>query len=182
MTKKTTSGAADGRRARNRTPVPPRWSKARTDRFLEVLAATTNVSEAARAAGMTASSAYERKRRDARFAAAWAEALEIGFAELEMLLLRHALQGSERTETVTDSDSGKVKQIKTVHSYPVAVAMRLLIAHREEVERYRSARGVDPVAASDAAERVRAELKRIRERLGLAKEAAQKPETPDGPA
>lgn len=179
MTGKTTSDAAAGRGERARTPVPPRWSKARTDRFLEVLAATTNVSEAARAAGMTASSAYERKRRDKTFAALWAEALEIGFAELEMLLLRQALMGSERTETVTDSDSGKVRQIKTVHSYPVAVAMRLLIAHREEVERYRSARGVDPAVASDAAERVRAELKRIRERLGLARQAAEKP---DGPA
>ncbi len=175
MTRKTNSDAAAGRGEGARAPAP-RWSKARTDRFLEVLAATTNVSEAARAAGMTASSAYERKRRDNRFAAAWAEALEIGFAELEMLLLRHALQGSERTETVTDSDSGKVRHIKTVHSYPVAVAMRLLIAHREEVERYRLAKGVDPAVASEAAERVRAELKRIRERLGLARQAA---ETPD---
>lgn len=176
MTPRRTAGAANGRG--DKRMHAPRWSKARTDRFLEMLAATTNVSEAARAAEMTASSAYERKRRDKAFAAAWAEALEIGFAELEMLLLRQALTGSERTETVTDSDSGKVKQIRTVHSYPVAVAMRLLIAHREEVERYRSARGVDPAVASEAAERVRAELKRIRERLGLARQAADTPDAP----
>lgn len=165
---------ADAAARRGEKTRAPRWSKAGTEKFLTVLAATTNVSEAAREAGMTASSAYERKRRDKAFAAAWAEALEIGFAELEMLLLRQALKGSERTETVTDSDSGKVKQVKTVHAYPVAVAMRLLIAHREEVERYRSARGVDPAVAGEAAERVRAELKRIRERLGLARQAAEK--------
>lgn len=178
MTQQTLSDAARRRGERARSSAP-RWSKGRTVRFLAVLAATTNVSEAARAVGMTASSAYERKRRDTAFAGAWAEALEIGFAELEMLLLRQALRGSERTETVTDSDSGKVRQVKTVHAYPVAVAMRLLIAHREEVERYRTARGVDPAVANEAAERVRAELRRIRERLGLARQAAEKPDGPE---
>jgi hypothetical protein len=141
-----------------------RWTKARQAIFFEELAATANVAHSARAAGMGKNGAYQRKKRDPAFAAAWREALEVGFAELEMQMLRQSLNGSARTETVVDGASGEVKQIKTVHSFPHLLAFRLFVLHQAEVARYRqfeAAQGGDGTAA----ERVRAEMAKIRARL-----------------
>lgn len=172
MTERTLRAGATRRSASKRNAktrkATVRWTKARTTLFLEALAATSNVSEAARRAGMTTATVYDRKQRDPEFAVAWRAALDIGFAELEMLMLRLSLHGSERTETVKDVSTGAIKQVKTVHSYPLATASRLLSAHREEVERYRlfeAARcGGDPTIV----DRVSAEMARVRARLGLA--------------
>ena len=44
-----------------------------------VLTETANVSQSARDAGVSVAAAYDLKRRDPAFAAAWREALEAGF-------------------------------------------------------------------------------------------------------
>ncbi|MET0248554.1 MAG: hypothetical protein ABW164_02370, partial [Sphingobium sp.] len=64
------------------------WTAARRARFLTVLAQTCNVTEAVRAAGKDLGSAYYLKKIDPGFARAWAEALSIGYDELETLMLR----------------------------------------------------------------------------------------------
>jgi hypothetical protein len=116
-------------------------------RFFEVLSKTSNVSEAVRAAGLTSGRVYEMKQRDPEFARQWMEALEQGYCELEMLLLRHTLYGAEQVETVeetssVDTDGNKnTLRVKTVRTYPHATALRLLTAHRGTVQAYRAAQG-----------------------------------------
>lgn len=45
---------------------------------------------------MSDKGAYGLRRRDAGFAAAWGEAMQIGFARLEEMLMEHALAAAER--------------------------------------------------------------------------------------
>lgn len=66
------------------------WTQARRRRFLDVLAATCNVSEAAAAIGKNTSNVYKLRQRDPEFRAAWADALECGYARLEAALLARA--------------------------------------------------------------------------------------------
>lgn len=145
-------------------PIRNRWTKAREEIFFEQLAATSNVTHAARQAGMSKQAAYRHKSSHPEFARAWRRALDIGFAELEMLILRHALYGSERTETVVDA-SGAVKQVKTVHSFSGGTAFRLLLAHRDEVERFRQCEAGRADPDGDVAALVRAEMAKVRARL-----------------
>ena len=60
-------------------------------RFAKVLAETCNVSLAAAAAGRTMATVYRWRSVDAAFAAAWDEALNIGYDRLENALLVYAL-------------------------------------------------------------------------------------------
>ena len=114
------------------------WTK-RTERlFLETLAETCNVSEAARVAGACRASAYRRRRADAGFANAWDEALDVGYAEIEALLMREVLFGSEVEELTLDSD-GAVKGRKVKRTRNLTVALRLLTLHRDRMEKRRAA-------------------------------------------
>ena len=61
-----------------------RWAKV----FLSELAATSNISAAARKAGITTATAYDQRRHDAEFNRAWQRALCEGYDHLEMELLR----------------------------------------------------------------------------------------------
>lgn len=141
-----------------------RWGRETEEIFFDELAQTANITHAAQMAGKTTRSARYRRRVCPDFAARWLEALSEGYAMLELLMLNHALHGVDRVETMRDA-KGKVKQEKTVRSYPHIVAMRLLQAHREEVERYRAIE-MTPVAHDPASvERIRAEMARIRIRL-----------------
>jgi len=85
------------------TPVPVRerrdgWTAQRQLEFLEALAATACVEEAARHVGMSERSAYRlRLRVGARnFRAAWDAALDIGVHRLEQAALGRALRGVSR--------------------------------------------------------------------------------------
>lgn len=60
-------------------------------RFLDTLAATCNVCESARTAGVALTTAYRARQRDARFAKAWQRALEIGYERLEIATLGYLL-------------------------------------------------------------------------------------------
>jgi hypothetical protein len=66
---------------------PGRWSVAGERAFLAELTATANVMAAARAAGVSAQAAYNRRRQWPGFAAAWDAALAEGYARIEMLLV-----------------------------------------------------------------------------------------------
>jgi hypothetical protein len=150
-----------------RAPRPVRWTRQRRKQFLTALAETSNVSASARAAGMNRCSAYALKDRDPEFAKSWKAALEQGYAELETHLMRHAIEGAVRTEKVIDGETQRVKQIKVVHSYPLTVAVRLLNAHRLEVEAWRrngSTGDAEEDALSDV-DKLNDHLERIRERL-----------------
>lgn len=147
------------------------WTDKRRKTFLETLAATCNVSEAARVAGRNLSGAYQLKRRDPGFAREWEQALSIGYAELEALMLRQALFGSEQEEVVLDAE-GMVKSRKVKRGHPHMVAMRLLAAYARRVAETRAAHETDRPDGEDAVARLRAALEEVRRRSGMADGAA----------
>ena len=158
---------------------PNRWNARRRQIFIDALMVSANVNFSARKAGMSFGSAYKLKARDPAFAQAWREALEVGFSEVEMALIRQSVEGSERTETVRDGKDGTIRYVKTVRSSSAcaAVMLRLLLAHRAEVMAWRAMReGMEP--EGDAREEVRVWLEEIETRLieseqAQAEEAAQ---------
>ncbi|MCB2089062.1 MAG: hypothetical protein R3E18_10825 [Sphingomonadaceae bacterium] len=85
--------------ARSVTPITParRWTKARQVEFLQVLASSHNVAEAARAVGMSRQSAYRLRNRlrDEPFGMAWEAAFRRQFSALAEVALDRALNGVE---------------------------------------------------------------------------------------
>ncbi|MFZ5745453.1 MAG: hypothetical protein ACOY7T_13340 [Pseudomonadota bacterium] len=120
MPDKPKSGAAPLRKLRLTD-----WSRL----FLAELAATSNVSAAARKAGVCTSTAYEARRQSAEFNRAWQQALCEGYDLLEMDLLRRLREGEVKPA------AGAKRGVRT---YDNAAALRLLAAHREVP------RGADP--------------------------------------
>lgn len=115
-----------------RLPAPrgsslPKWGKV----FLAELAATSNVSAAARKADIAKTTAYDARRVNAELNRRWQEALCEGYDHLEMELL-HRLR------------NGEVKPLpgakRGVRAFDNATAFRLLVAHRESVSRQRAVR------------------------------------------
>jgi hypothetical protein len=115
------------------------WTQAQERAFLETLAETCNASEAARVAGKCRAGAYRRRGVDAAFAKAWDEALDMGYAEIELMLMRAALFGTEAEEVTTDAD-GAVKARKVKRAPSLTVALRLFLCHREKVAKIRAGR------------------------------------------
>ncbi|GMM93813.1 hypothetical protein [Qipengyuania sp. MTN3-11] len=101
----------------------------RIARFLETLAETSNVSAAAKTAGIEVRTIYRLRRDDAGFAARWQAALAEGYDNLEMELLAH-LRGGDGHE----ADAGRKGKFDT------ASALRSLAAHRESVAREKGRR------------------------------------------
>ncbi len=172
MTKKDRPVAAAGSVA-----VPKgreRWNGRRRSLFLAVLTDTANVRKSAAAAGMSLTAAYDLKARDPAFAHAWRAALETGYSEVELALLRQSLHGSERTEMVEEGEEKTLKYVKTVRSFNFPVAMRLLMAHREEVLAFRRERDGGNTPEQSATERLQGYLDKIRERLTAAEADMQR--------
>ena len=151
---------ASGARVQQRRERRDAWTKAEERAFLATLAECCNISEAARAIGKCRQGAYDRrKRRD--------EALEQGYCEIEMALMRAALFGSESEEIVLDGD-GAVKSRKVKRAPNLSIGLRLLQHHRARVTTIRAAAGGrggggGPDTA-DAKARVRKVLDEIRRR------------------
>jgi hypothetical protein len=94
--------------------VPGRyWRK----RFLETLAATSNLQRAAEAAKVPLARAYELRRLDPDFARAWQAAIADGYITLELEVIRRLRDGDLKT------DSGD--------KFDFANAIRLIAAHRD---------------------------------------------------
>ena len=79
-----------------------RWSTEAEETFLEELAATANVSASAEACGFSDTAIYKRRMRDPGFAAAWAAALEQGYAKLEAMLVETATESLRREPIAGD--------------------------------------------------------------------------------
>jgi len=110
----------------------------RTDRaratFLNTLRESCNVSESARAAGISRSAAYEWRDADADFAAAWLEAEEEAGDRLEREAWRRAVDGTDKPVMF----QGRITD--TYKEYSDRMLEILLKAHRPEkfVERVKS--------------------------------------------
>lgn len=160
-------GGASGAKARvapqRRQARKDGWTRAQEETFLQSLAATCNVSESAKAAGKCSSSVYYHKQHDPAFARAWGQALEVGYAELEALLLRELLFGSEQEELVLDAE-GAVKSRKIKRGRNLGIALRLLLHHAQAVARVRAEQMRDPPDGDDAIARMNKLLDAVRQR------------------
>ena len=134
------------------------WSAAREKRFLETLATSCNVTLAAAEAGLSSTVIYRRRRTDASFRRAWGEALAIGYAELEMMMLRRALHGVERTIVARNGETSVMTE------YNDRTGLALLKMHRDFAKDQDE--GVSSEAHEEACERILARLQRLRERDG----------------
>lgn len=161
-------GKREGARkiVQRRTPRKTGWTKARRTRFLHLLKESCNVTDSVRAVGLTLPAAYALRKRDPEFAAGWAEALEQGYAELEMHLLRQSIFGSLTTETVDDGDEKGKRKTKIVHSYPHVTALRLLLAHKNSVQAYRNEQGIERPGSDIVREEIQRRIAAVRARGG----------------
>lgn len=142
--------------------APPRRAKAEWSAvFLAELAATSNVTAAARVAGVATRVVYETRRQDAEFARAWRSALCEGYDALEMALLYRLRVGELKP----------LPGAKRARSFDNATALRLLAAHRETVARERAVREEEDADAILAS--INAKLEKMRERWLAAKEAGE---------
>lgn len=153
------------------------WTERKEGIFFATLAQTCNASEAAREAKVCRASAYRRKATDPAFAQAWDAALDEGYGEIELALMRAALFGSESEERVRDGD-GVVKTHKVKRAPNLSVALRLLVVHRERVaaiRKERMARAAAGVREDETAvrQRVQAALETARARLQHGGDAAR---------
>jgi len=121
------ASATTGPRAQVRRVRRDGWTPARKAKFVEVLAETANVTLAAETAGVSKMSAYRLRNRSTAFEKAWQEALKIGIAQLEMMVLERALNGTEKDIPLRN---GKVK---TVRVFSERMIIHLLKAHKPEV-------------------------------------------------
>lgn len=135
---------------------PSDWTKAKAEKFIEVLADSCNVSLAARAVGRSIGNVYIQRNKDATFRAAWDQALAIGYARLEMMMLERALHGVEKVVTLKNSES------KIMREYNDRVALSLLRLHRESVAAIHDAPAEEDY--QEACERIIDRLQRLRER------------------
>ena len=137
-------------RAPTRSPVRPNWMKP----FLAELANSSNVSAAARAGKVDSSTVYERRRKDAEFAREWQVALCEGYDNLEM-------------ETLFRLRTGEIKPAagakKGIRLFDNALALRLLLAHRDSATRERAFRAHEDAAGVRAA--IDAKIEEMRERV-----------------
>jgi hypothetical protein len=100
--------------------------------FLSVLAETCNVGKACYGAGIGRVSAYEWRRDDPEFAAAWDEAMRIGVSALEDEAHRRGFEGNEEPVFHLGVQAG------TVRKYSDTLAIFLLKAHDPEKYRERT--------------------------------------------
>ena len=128
--------------------------------FLAELAATSNVSAAARKAGVSTARVYEARRGNPEFYRRWQVALGEGYELLELALLQRLREGEIKPA------AGARKGVRTFDN---ATALRLLAAHRESATRARAVE--DHHNAEVILTAIDAKLERMRQRSLAAKVA-----------
>jgi hypothetical protein len=128
------SGAAKApprkRRARRAAPKKTiKWTKEKEAVFFRELAMVCNVSAALRKAKLMGCSslAYERRKTDARFRAAWEEAIDQSYAMLELEMLERVRFGDDRPPPATEAE----RKLRTI---PTALALQLLKLYENRVK------------------------------------------------
>lgn len=94
--------------------------------FLDALAESGNVVKACRESGFPRTSAYRLRTEDTAFAAAWAEAVDIGNDALEDEAIRRAVEGTEEEIWYGGERKG------TARKYSDSLLVFLLKARRPE--------------------------------------------------
>lgn len=144
------------KRVRKITPSRRSWTKAKERAFIAALAESCNVKLAAKRAGVSASTIYVRRSRDASFRRAWNQALAAGYAQLEMMMLERALHEVEKRVVLKSSGT------QVMREYRDRVGLALLRMHRDSAGA--AEESVDAEDYQEACERIMARLERLRER------------------
>lgn len=129
---------------------------ARLDRFLEVLAETSNVTAAAETAGIAPGTIYRLRRGDPGFARRWYAALAEGYDNLEMELLGR-LRAGEGADAGGGGGASKSR-------FDTATALRCLTAHRESVAREKGRRTLAEEATTIASINAKIDALRTRQK------------------
>jgi hypothetical protein len=149
------------RRSRHGRPCiarvgPGRWSAGKEAAFLAALEEGANVRRAARAARISTSALYTRRRREPAFRESWAAAVRGGYLDVEVLLIENAkavLSDAPRPRR----PKGHRRRLKDEMS--VADAINILRLHRAS-EKGGAPQRYDWRAAEPDIEEVRAEVLR----------------------
>jgi predicted deacylase len=118
------------------------WSLRKRAMFLDHLAATCNVRASEAAAGIRQGGAYPLRRRDSDFAAAWDEALEIGYVRLEAMVIERTIKKIEIPEGTTTAPD--------ISATDIEQAFTLLRLHGRSVKEYKRRGGGKAVQATEA--------------------------------
>lgn len=133
--------------------APRHWRS----RFIECLAATSNLAEAAAHAGVSIARACQTRRNEPEFARQWLAALAEGYLFLELDLVRRLREGDFKG--------------KDAERYDVANAIRLLAAHRDGLASTQS-RARD-VSAAEVRASIDRKIEDIRQRMAKARAAGE---------
>jgi hypothetical protein len=138
--------AAGKESGRRRPAATITWTREKETIFFRELAMVCNVSSALRKAKLTGCSslAYERRKKDKDFRAAWEEAIDQSYAMLELEMLERVRFGDDRPPPATEAE-------KRLRAIPNALALQLLKLYENRVKARSSAapaRGADPAPAA----------------------------------
>ena len=147
----------EGKTARLRTATRRDWTKKKESAFLTVVAETCNVTLACEEAGVSLSSAYARRKKNAAFRAAWAEAISVAYRRLELMLLERSFNGTEKVVTRKDGSEERVRE------YPNGIAIQLLKMHRDTA--VAAEREPAPGELEDLRAKLQGKVERLRQRL-----------------
>ena len=120
-----------------RTTRYARWTAGKIDRFIDRLAATGSEMAAARAVGMSRVAVYRLRRRDAAFRAAWASAVDQGYAQVEIGMIDEAINGVP-PRADGDRPAGSERLRNSVYQAGMRRAAMLRGASEDEAERDRN--------------------------------------------
>ena len=106
-----------------------KWTREKEAIFFRELAMVCNVSSALRKAKLMGCSslAYERRKKDARFRAAWEEAIDQSYAMLELEMLERVRFGDDRPPPATEAE-------RRLRAIPTALALQLLKLYENRVK------------------------------------------------
>lgn len=130
--------------------------------FLDHLAETSNVSLAAKRAGVSRSAVYRLRAVSPAFSNGWQMAIATGYDELEFRMLKTARFGISKPVKRPDGSIGRTTE------FDDAQGLKLLLAYKANVEKGRSDSGDDAVSALTARQQLTATLDQIRARLDAA--------------
>ncbi|HEX8124639.1 MAG TPA: hypothetical protein VF548_03580 [Allosphingosinicella sp.] len=123
--------AQKARTAERRKPDKPaiKWTKEKESDFFRELAMVCNVSAALRKAKLAGCSAlaYERRKTDSRFRAAWEDAIDQSYAMLELEMLERVRFGDDRPPPATEAE-------RKLRAVPTTLALQLLKLYENRVK------------------------------------------------
>lgn len=141
------------------------WTKEKERIFLAVLTETCNVTRAVEAVSMSVRGAYKRRKTNAAFRAAWAEAIAAAYQRLESVLLDRAFNGTEKVIRRHDGKEDRMRE------YPNQLGLSLLKMHRST---FREASvQMPPEDLEELRERVLMKLRRLKQRRDEEKDSGE---------